>query len=91
MKKQFLITKISKHLFYAMLVAGFYSCMGEFSPYIEQEPRECLMEEKFVTYVWYHGEIVWSKYDKMETINDSIVQHRYKEALVISTAIKNSH
>lgn len=77
-----------------LLVAGFYSCMGEFSPRIEQFPNTTdypYKDRKFVTVVWYHGEIVWSKYDKMDNINDSIVQKRYSEAVIITTSIKNSH
>jgi uncharacterized protein YceK len=44
---------------------------------------------KYVTAVWYHNEIVWSCYDPIEELTDSLKTVRYNQALVIKNALKH--
>jgi len=77
-----------------LLAAVFLSsCKGEFSSKVEQYVGKHEWydgHKRFFTVVWYEGEIVWSRHDNMQTLNDSIVQVAYKEAFVVKTALSNS-
>lgn len=56
--------------------------------HIEQKVCDLCYDKEFVTYVWDNNKIVWSKYDTMEGLSDSIVKQRYQEAQIIVNAIK---
>lgn len=76
---------------YVLLTAGFLSAcsMGEFKPQIEQKvSKSCINETNIVTYVWYHEEIVWSKYDPIEKADSTLIAERYKQAEEIVKRIK---
>lgn len=89
------LRNVSRYFINAVLAAVLLSsCMGEFSPKVEQYVGDYEWydgDKRFFTVVWYHGEIVWCRNDKMQTLNDSIVKAAYKEAVVVKTALSNSH
>jgi len=85
------IKKISFVICVLFSVVFFSACnMGEFRPRIDQEVRQNVFdtETNVVTYVWYHGEIVWSKYDPIEKADSTLIAERYKQAKEVVKLIK---
>ena len=84
---------LNRHILYCLLTAGFLSAcsMGEFKPQIEQKVRNsCIRDNEtdIVTYVWYHGEIIWVAYDPIEKADSTLIAERYKQAEEIVKRIK---
>lgn len=86
-----LIKKISFVICVLFTVVFLSACsMGVFRPRIEQEVRQNIFdtETNVVTYVWYHGDIVWSKYDNIEQADSTLIAERYKQAKEVVKLIK---
>jgi len=78
-----------KNLIVFLLLLSFYGCMGIISPKIDQKIDKVLCYDKELsTLVWYKGDIVWSKYDELENLTDSIVEFRYNEAMDFKSTLK---
>lgn len=61
---------------------------------VEQKPSSIMFDKSICgsphcvgTYIWFEGNIVYSRYDNLETITDSILLVRRKEAQRILDAI----
>lgn len=61
---------------------------------VEQKPSSIMFDKSICgspycvgTYIWFQGNIVYSRYDNLETITDSILLVRRKEAQKILDAI----
>ncbi len=54
----------------------------------EQPLLLCGERNCYATYVWFDNKIVWSKYDPVSKVNDSLVVARQKQASVILNALR---
>lgn len=74
-----------------LLVMVMIGCRGEFGPVIEQGILDDRHDDySYYTMVWYHGDIVFSKWEHTQTLTDSIVIADYKSAVVVKNAILKS-
>lgn len=83
-----------KNLKWILVLLIFSSCLrGEITPRVEQGVGNYEWSDgykRYSTVVWSDGDIVWGRYDSMETLNDSIAKQATKEAKEIARIIKES-
>ncbi len=73
------------------ILANIFNSLGFFGPYIEQDVSKGAYDYqmKIWTYIWYQGEIVWTRCDPLDTMTDSIMNVAQKEAQEFSKMLKN--
>lgn len=49
--------------------------------------EQVVMDKSLGTFVWYNGDIVYSKFDDINTLTDSIKELRYNEAARIKNTL----
>ena len=83
----FLIAMFSIPIGFIMWVVWF---LGIVFPRVSQDLYESKIDGRFkyLTTVYYQGEIVWSSFDDVETVNDSILSNRLNKANSIANLIK---
>lgn len=58
--------------------------------YVEQEYTEMNDgEDVIATYVWHGTDLIWARYDNLETINDSIMKSAQDRADSLVKILKN--
>lgn len=65
--------------------------LGLVYPHIEQCVMGNTPSKQMGTLVWYNGEIIWSKWDDVGTLSDSLVHLRYQEATQVKHTIETLH